>query len=77
MNILNYQIDNKEDKESAVNLLTSNGFSKVGHIKKDCVGFCIVMTITKKQFFEISEFRHPSINLTSNLSKVVDFFNCT
>jgi hypothetical protein len=73
MNTLNFKIN--ENKEDIVKYLQEEGYKKIGHIKKDAVGFCIM--IDRKQFFEISNMLNPNIAQTSNFSDLVFYCNIT
>jgi len=53
------------EKSKEAQILTSKGFRKIGHIKDDCIGFCV--NLEAKTFFELSEFRNPNIPIVDQL----------
>lgn len=70
MDTINFEL--KGNRKDVLNFLIEKGYAKIGHIKANCKGFCIM--INRKQFFEISSFRNPNIYVTSNVSDLI--LNC-
>jgi len=62
MKHLNLRVSEKEKEAQS---LVSKGFRRIGHIKDDCVGFCV--NLEAKTFFEVSEFRNPTIPIVDKL----------
>jgi hypothetical protein len=72
MDNINFKLTNNKDE--ALSLLKEKGFKKIGHNKKECEGFCVM--INRKEFFEVSLFMNPSIKVTSNISDLSHYTSC-
>jgi hypothetical protein len=64
MDTLNFKLSG--NKKEALKVLKDKGFFKIGHEKKDCEGFCIM--INRKEFFEVSLFMNPNIPISTNIA---------
>lgn len=71
MESLNFRIN--DNKEYVEKLLKNKGFKKIGHIKKEIVGFHVL--IKRKKFFEISSIINPNIIEIHNLNDLALFTN--
>ena len=60
-----------DNKRELNELLNSKNYKKIGHKKKNPIGYCIL--IAKKQYFEIEAAKNPDIMNTSELLDVKVF----